>query len=498
MRSILSVISTILATCALIAPAPTVAAPGDLDTATFGSGFGMVMTLIGSGSAQSYAVALQPDGKIVLAGTCGLGNSTDFCLARYQANGWMDLDFGPNGTGTVISPIGSFQDFGFTVALQPDGKIVVTGACWNGSNYDFCLARYQASGTLDPSFGSGGTVISPIGSDNDLGLAIALQPDGKIVVGGYCKSGSNNFLCLARYRANGTLDPDFDGDGKLISTFGTTTYIENSAIALQPDGKIIVAGSCVSGSDNDFCLARYQANGAIDTSFGSGGKVTTPIGSSQDYGYAVALQPDGKIVVAGSCVGSSNLDFCLARYNTGGTLDVTFGSSGKVTTAIGSPTSQEYGFAVAVLPDGKIVVAGKCSGDFCLARYHASGTPDTNFGSGGTVTTPIGPATDNGLAMALQPDGKIIVAGYCANNYQAFCLARYHGGPFGYQNCKLDIDGDGVVLATTDMLIGTRVALGMTGSAVINGISFASHATRKTWPDIRNYLVTQCGMTLAP
>jgi len=130
----------------------------------------------------------------------------------------------------------------------------------------------------------------------------------------------------------------------------------------------------------------------------------------------------------------------------------------------------------------------------------APGDLDTTFGAGfGMVRTAIGTGIDLGNAIALQPDGKIVVAGECWNGSGwSFCLARYQGGPFGYRNCTMDIDGDVVVLATTDALLLARTSLGMTGSAVINGISFASHATRKTWPDIRNYLITQCGMTLAP
>ncbi|MCC7067786.1 MAG: hypothetical protein IT523_04970 [Burkholderiales bacterium] len=243
------------------------------------------------------------------------------------------------------------------------------------------------------------------------------------------------------------------------------------------------------------------APGDMDTTFGSGsGMVRTAIGTGDDRATAIALQPDGKIVVAGYCSNGSNYDFCLARYHSNGTLDSSFDSDGKVTTPIGLSDDQAY--AIALQPDGKIVVAGYCSNgnnDFCLARYHPNGALDSSFDSDGTVITSIGPSTDNAYAIALQPDGKIVVAGVCWNgSNDDFCLARYEGGPFGYQNCKLDIDGDGVVLATTDALILARVALGMTGNAVINGISFASHATRTTWPDIRDYLVSQCGMTLAP
>ena len=439
MHRVLSLISTVLATCVLLAAAPTSAAPGDMDT-TFGSGSGMVRTAIGTGDDRATAIALQPDGKIVVAGYCSNGNN-DFCLARYHPNGALDSSF--DSDGTVITSIGPFTDNAYAIALQPDGKIVVAGACSNGSDWDFCVARYHSNGALDSSFNSTGTVITSIGSSDDIAQAIALQPDGKIIVAGYCGSGSNKDFCLARYHTNGALDFSFDSDGMVITPIGSSNDFAQ-AIALQPDGKIVVAGHCWNGSNWDFCLARYHSNGTLDSSFDSDGKVTTPIGSSNDEAYAIALQPDGKIVVSGACKNGSDWDFCLARYHPNGALDFSFDSDGK-------------------------------------------------------VTTPIGSFIDEVHAIALQPDGKIVVAGYClgASNSE-FCLARYQGGPFGYQNCKLDIDGDGVVLATTDALIHARVALGMTGSAVIRGVGFASHATRKTWPAIRDYLVGHCGMRLAP
>ena len=388
--------------------------------------------------------------------------------------------------------------------MQPDGKIIVTGFCGSLTQNDFCLARYQANGSLDPSFGSNGTVTTafPAPSD-DRGKTIALQPDGKIVVAGYCHNGSSSNFCLARYQANGSLDGGFGSGGTVITSISSGGD-DARAIALQPDGKIVIAGACYGGGTNwDFCLARYQASGTLDTSFKLTGTVISPIGSSWEYANAIALQPDGKIVVAGFCRGASNDDFCFARYHVNGTIDTTFGMGGTVISPIGSGIDQAY--ALALQPDGKIVAAGYCmngsGADFCLARYHSNGTLDTTFGlnGNGKVTTPIGSASDQAFAIALQPDGKIVAAGRCHNGSDwDFCLARYEGGPFDYQNCKLDIDGDGAVLATTDMLIGTRVALGMTGPAVIRGVGFASHATRKTWPAIRNYLVSQCGMTLAP
>ena len=238
----------------LVVASLAAALPGAPD-ATFGSGFGTVITPIGSGTDVAYSLALQPDGMIVVAGTCSNGTNYDFCLARYLASGTLDTNF--NGTGKVITAIGNGNDGAYSVALQPDGKIVVTGSCLNGTSYDFCLARYVASGALDLSFNGTGKVITAIGSGNDAAYSVALQPDGKIVVAGRCFDGAGIDFCLARYLANGVLDASFGSSGKVITAIGSSTDVANSA-ALQPDGKIVVAGFCSNGSNDDFCLARYD------------------------------------------------------------------------------------------------------------------------------------------------------------------------------------------------------------------------------------------------
>jgi uncharacterized delta-60 repeat protein len=357
--------------------------------------------------------------------------------------GTLDASWGtlsPAGAGKVITPIGSDSDTATAIALQPDGKVLLAGFCL-GTTYDFCTARYTANGTLDTTWNSTGTVITPFGSSDDFAFAIALQPDGKVLLAGTCFNGTNNDFCVARYTANGTLDTTWNGTGKVITLVGSGDDIAN-VIALQPDGKVLLAGECKGASYYDFCVARYNTNGTLDTTWNSTGKVITPIGSSGDTAKAIALQPDGKVLLAGGCKGGTNNDFCTARYNTNGTLDTTWNSTG-------------------------------------------------------TVITPIGSSDDFANGIALQPDGKVLLAGVCFNGTNNdFCAARYDGGPFGYQNCKPDLDGDGRNTATVDGLIYMRVMLGMTGSAVTNGISFPANATRNTWPLIRDYLVTQCGMSL--
>ena len=302
-----------------------------------------------------------------------------------------------------------------------------------------------APGGLDAGFGKGGKVISPIGASGDLGRAMAVQADGKIVVAGYCHPGNGAAdFCLARYSSAGVLDAGFGKGGKAITP--VSAYGDYGlAMAVQADGKIVVAGYCSDGASTnphfDFCLARYHSvgplPGALDGSFGGGnGKVISPIGPSDDNGTAVAVQADGKIVVAGYCVGASNIDFCLARYSSAGVLATGFGGGGgKVISPISA--YEDYAYAVAVQADGKIVVAGSCRvgttyADFCLARYSPAGVLDAGFGSrignrGGKVISPIGAYGDFGYAVVVQADGKIVVAGNCndgTDNY-VFCLARY-------------------------------------------------------------------------
>jgi len=412
----------------LVVSSLAAAFPGAPD-ATFGSGLGTVITPIGSGTDVAYSLALQPDGMIVVAGTCSNGTDYDFCLARYLANGALDTNF--NGIGKVITAIGTGNDGAYSIALQPDGKIVVAGSCLNGATYDFCLARYLTSGALDLSFNGTGKVITAIGSGNDAAYSVALQPDGMIVVAGRCSNGTDYDFCLARYLASGALDLSFNSTGKVITTISSGNDVARG-VALQPDGKIVVAGYCSNGITYDFCLARYLASGTLDLNFNGLGTVIAPIGVGDDYAISLALQPDGKIIVAGVCSNGANSDFCLARYLANGAFDTSFNSNGKVITPIGS--SDDYGYSVALQPDGKIVVAGYCSNganlDFCLARYLANGTLDTSFGSTGKVITAIGSNTDVANSAALQPDGKIVVAGYCSNgSNDDFCLARYEGGP---------------------------------------------------------------------
>ena len=394
-----------LAACHLLVLSQAFGAPGGLDV-SFGNG-GKVTTAIGSGDDQAYSVALQSDGKIVVAGY----SAGDFALVRYTASGALDTSFG-NG-GKVITPIGGGTDSGQSVAVQSDGKIVVAGYTYIGdaTNYDFALTRYTVAGTLDASFGSGGIVSTSIGSGDDRGYSLALQSDGKIVVAGSsalvrytagtgaldatfgiggrvtATSGYSVALqndgkivvlgggALVRCLATGARDASF-GNGGIVSTYISGISVSGRSVAVQSDGKIVVAGYAYDADNHPlFALVRYTATGALDASFGFGGVTEAHIGFL-DYGYSVAVQSDGKIVVAGNSTPLGSFpDFALVRFTAAGVLDTTFGFSGKVTTAIGG--SYDNGYSVAVQSDGKIVVAGSSYNgsnyDFALVRYEGGG-----------------------------------------------------------------------------------------------------------------------------
>ena len=417
----------LLAACllaALLVPAVAQATPGALDP-SFGTG-GKVTTAIGGEDNYVYALVRQPDGKLVVAGSSYPGPDGDFALARYNPDGSLDPGFGAGGK--VTTAIGS-DDEALALALQPDGKLVAAGyANVGGSQYAFALARYNPDGSLDAGFGSGGKVTTAIGL-SDAARAIAVQPDGKLVVAGNSWNGSHNDFALVRYNADGSLDPTFGSGGKVTTAIGPGADIAH-ALALQPDGKLVTAGYSRNGSNDDLALVRYNQDGSLDLTFGVAGMVTTAIGSGSDDAYALALQPDGKLVAAGRSHNGTKFVFALVRYNPDGSLDTSFNGTGKATTAIGP--ADELARALAVQPDGRLVAAG-ASWDgskyvFALARYKPDGTLDTSFNGTGKVTTAIGSGGDAAYALALQPDGRLVAAGASWNGTDRDAvLVRYRG-----------------------------------------------------------------------
>jgi uncharacterized delta-60 repeat protein len=419
------------------------AGPGDLDP-TFGAA-GKVVTPIGGGSPSS--LALQADGKIVVAGLSANGRydweaDYDFAVVRYDPDGTLDPSFG--GTGKVTTPIGTSDDRANSVAVQPDGKIVAAGES-SGPGGGFAVVRYNPDGTLDDSFGDAGKVTTPIGSTGGAN-SVAVQPDGKIVAAGASWNGRNYDFAVVRYDAEGALDTTFGGTGKVTTPVGTRGDVAFS-VALQTDGKIVAAGQAVTLGGWDFAVVRYHPDGTLDTSFRRTGKATNRIGTgtSDDGANSVAVQPDGKIVAAGSSWNGRNHDFALLRLNPDGWLDSSFGGTGTVTTPIGQWNSAK---SVALQADGKIVAAGVWSDgrhqDVSVMRYNPDGTLDTSFGDTGKVITPIGTANAGATSVAVQRDGKIVAAASSSVDETGhFAVVRYAGGPTcGDGTLEVDEDCD--------------------------------------------------------
>ncbi|OFY86022.1 MAG: hypothetical protein A3F72_21500 [Bacteroidetes bacterium RIFCSPLOWO2_12_FULL_35_15] len=407
----------------------SLAQSGSLDN-TFGTG-GKVTTPIGSSSSNGRSVAIQSDGKIVVAGHSNNGANYDFALARYNTDGSLDNTFGIGGK--VATPIGNSDDIGSLVSIQSDGKIVVVGYSNNSGNLDFALVRYNTDGSLDNTFGTGGKVLTNFGRSSAEVRSAAIQSDGKIVVTGYCNTGGNSDFALVRYNSNGTLDNTFGLGGKVVTSFGNYEDVGYS-VSIQSDGKIVVVGYSNNGADYDFALARYNSNGTLDNTFGTGGKATTPFGSSDDRGFSSAIQNDGKIVVAGYSNNGANSDFALARYNTDGYLDNTFNTDGKIVTDF--ENSSDEGRAIALQRDGKIVVAGfsynGCNSDFALARYNSNGSLDNTFNTDAKATTTIVSSGDRGYSVSIQSDGKIVVTGFSYNGANNdFAIVRYNNDATG-------------------------------------------------------------------
>jgi len=388
------------------------------DAPTFYVGNGLVTTDVTSGNDYGYSVAVQNDGKILMAGTA----NNDFAIVRYNTDGTLDTTF--DSDGKVATDFNLSSDDARGMVVQSDGKIVVVGT--NGS--DVALMRYRSSGTLDTAFDGDGKVNTSVNSGVEAGKSVALQSNGKIVVAGYTTNSSGyTDALLLRYNKDGSLDATFDGDG--IAT--TALSIQNDefrSVVLQADGKILAAGYSRHGSYNDVALVRYNSDGSLDTGFGAGGIVTTAIGAD-DVGQGVTVQADGKILVAGY----SDNNFALLRYNAEGTLDTSFGTDGKVITDI---SYNDHGNSVIVQTDGKILVAGNSwyyigaygayDYGFTLVRYNSNGSLDTTFDNDGKIYDDLWVnASDAATCVTLQNDGKILVGGYAENDH-FFALIRYN------------------------------------------------------------------------
>jgi len=283
-------------------------------------------------------------------------------------------------------------------------------------------------GALDTSFATNGKAITGIGAD-DYAEAMAVQPDGKLVVAGHANMGgaTGTDFVLVRYLRDGALDPSFGNAGK-VSTDIEGGSDQAFAVALQADGKLVVAGSSdVSPKGKSFALVRYNNDGSLDASFGTAGKVVTSFGSQSDTAYALVVQPDGKIVAGGHTnTALRGIDFALARYEANGTLDAGFGNNGQVITPISDGNSRDSIYALALQTVGgevKIVAAGG-EGDFVVTRYNANGSVDAGFAIGQRLDGAFGSVIGAARAVIVTPDHKIVVTGHVDHDFAVLQLGE--------------------------------------------------------------------------
>jgi uncharacterized delta-60 repeat protein len=401
------------------------AAPGNLDT-TFGSGGKVITPFPGFTGAGGFAIAVQEDGKMVVAAEISSDTAQDFGMVRYNTNGSLDTSFGSGGF--VTTDFFGFRDFARAVAIQQDGKILVGGGCQKSASTDstdFGVARYNADGSLDGGFGAGGKLSLDMANGSPDSLkTILVQSDGRIVLFGLIQNGPASGG-LARVNQNGSLDTSFGSGGKV-----NFPAFNPFAAAFAADGRILVAGE-IGGTTNvasgDFGMARFNADGSLDTRFGNAGSVATDFFGHTDIADAVAFQPDGRIVLAGlasTADDSAHQDFALARYSSEGALDPTFGNGGKVTTDFSG--GRDRALSVIIISGERIVVGGQVEGqsrDFALACYQPNGSLDPTFGADGKVITSFSGSSAIINSILASADARTLVAAGTA--FPSVALARY-------------------------------------------------------------------------
>ncbi|MDZ4286557.1 MAG: putative Ig domain-containing protein [Prosthecobacter sp.] len=446
--------------------------PGDLDL-TFNT-TGQVITPISGQWDDAFGVAVQSDGKIVVAGMADMPGGMDFALIRYNIDGSLDSGFGDDGIRIIDFNGGGDVPQG--VVIQSNGKIVVAGYSHVGGvgATDFAVARCHPDGSLDGTFGSGGKVTTAIGSSYDSGYSVAVQTDGKILVAGSSTGANGDDIAVVRYNTNGSLDAGFGSGGKMITDIaGNPDYAYG--VAVQSDGKVVVTGyyhatanGGTSGASNvGLVLLRYRTNGTLDTAFGSGGKVTMLVPGGDIFGYAIAMQSDSRIVVAGYAYDSNenDSDIAVVRFNTNGSVDTDFGSGGKAVAGFPGSGSEDRGHSLAIQKDGKIIVGGNFESDVALVRFRANGVLDPSFGSGGTVRTEF--INSNARwKIAPQSDEKIVVAGRVAPGGKTdITVLQYSNGPAPEISMSESITG---TLADGGAIPFGNVGIGGQRSTVLN------------------------------
>lgn len=371
-------------------------------------------TFTSSPDASDVAVemAIQPDGKIVLMGYTNDGSQNKILLLRYTIQGTLDSGFG-NG-GIVIYDGGGSDNKGLGLALTADGTIIVVGYIRYETGRDILALKFNASGNLE-----GSSTYSSEGPGTDIGFGVDVQNDGKIVVVGESSNGENQDLILLRLNPDLELDTTFGFGGVVTYSGGGNKNDKGFAASIQKDGKIVAVGALITGGKEkeDVLALRYTSKGTLDDDFGNNGVFTySYTDDNPDYGNFTRIQPDGKIVVSDSVNDGQSFKILLLRLNVDGTLDNSFGTGGAVVYESQSALF-DYAYGLAIQQDGKILVAGASdngsNNDAIILRYHGDGSLDHDFAENGVYTfTGLSDDGESANCVALQSDGKIVSAGY--------------------------------------------------------------------------------------
>ena len=392
----------------LVSPMLIFAQAGTIDP-TFGTD-GVVTTAIHPNYNMAESTVVQSDGKILVAGSAGTPSTYQMAVARYNEDGSLDTSFGNNGT--LRFPVGSVKSFVMDMAQQPDGKILLGGRTWDNESGDFAVVRLNEDGSFDDTFGTNG-IFRLETPETEASEAMALLDDGTILMVGY----SDDNLAVAKITADGVMDTTFGVNGWVVLPFDdSASYADD--LAIQDDGKIVIAGFALNGENRfQVAAARLNADGSVDNSFGTDGKVIFNVGEWNDFGEGIAIQNDGKILIGGH-KWISNVqqrhDLFMARLNTNGSLDTSYGTSGVATARL--VDGANYASDLVLQADGKPILMGYSNFqgliDMAMVRFNTDGNLDSTFNGNGMVSYDNMGREDYGYSMALQADNKIVLAGY--------------------------------------------------------------------------------------
>lgn len=384
----------------------------------FDSGFGnngIVIPQINSSNSGFWSLSIQSDNKIIIAGWAydEVRTPSNVSISRFFENSKPDTAF--NSTGLFSIGNSTWED-AYASTIQSDGKILVAGRYYNGRSWDFLLIRFNEDGSLDSTFAQKGYTTKDFGKD-DIAFSIDVQNDGKILICGFAENLNWDFA-ISRFNPDGSIDSTFGERGSTVLNIGSYNDVAFS-IKAQQDGKIIVCGWTYIFGSWDFALVRLNPDGTLDSSFGTNGIVTTDYNHLYNTSHSVAIQSNGKYVVAGYTEkpGSSDTDILIIRYNTDGSIDHSFGINGL--TLIDYNNADDFAWVVKVDQYDKIVIGGNVtingSKILQIVKLNSNGSSDISFGENGVLVTQIFGIEEECRDLCIQPDGKILLTGHASD-----------------------------------------------------------------------------------